>query len=109
MPTQFAGLPDVERLVRKLDSRRAGNAIGLGELCQLYRVSARLPLIEDALRQHEGPHAQMLQERCVHASTCFPMLLHTPVSNQGPSAHSYNSLPMIQCFIFKGCHASCEV
>uniref|UniRef100_A0A7S3QKU8 DNA mismatch repair protein MSH2 n=1 Tax=Dunaliella tertiolecta TaxID=3047 RepID=A0A7S3QKU8_DUNTE len=57
------GLPDVERLVRKLDSRRAGNAIGLGELCQLYRVSARLPLIEDALRQHEGPHAQMLQER----------------------------------------------
>ncbi|KAF5834360.1 muts domain V-domain-containing protein [Dunaliella salina] len=57
------GLPDVERLVRKLDSRRAGSAIGLGELCQLYRVSARLPLIEDALRQHEGPHAQMLQER----------------------------------------------
>ena len=60
----LAGLPDVERLVRRLDSRRGlGNTIGLGDLCQLYRASARLPLIEDALRQHDGPHKQLLEER----------------------------------------------
>ncbi|KXZ42923.1 hypothetical protein GPECTOR_111g256 [Gonium pectorale] len=55
----FRGLPDVERLTRKLQSRR----IKLQELHQLYRASARLPLIEEALRCHEGPHAAGLVER----------------------------------------------
>lgn len=59
-----AGLPDIERLVRKLDSRRSGGAMSLAELCAMYRVSARLPLIEDALRQHEGPHGPALVARC---------------------------------------------
>lgn len=63
-----AGLPDVERLVRKLDSRKG--SMGLGELCQLYRVSARLPLIEDALRQHEGTHAQLLADRWAPGCRC---------------------------------------
>ncbi|EFJ43623.1 hypothetical protein VOLCADRAFT_96164 [Volvox carteri f. nagariensis] len=56
---QFRGLPDVERLTRKLQSRR----ISLQELHQLYRASARLPLIEEAIRCHEGPHAANLVER----------------------------------------------
>ncbi len=56
-----AGLPDVERLTRKLDARKG---VSLGDLCALYRCSARLPLVEDALRAHEGPHAQQLVDRC---------------------------------------------
>ncbi|GLC60185.1 hypothetical protein PLESTB_001582900 [Pleodorina starrii] len=56
---QFRGLPDVERLTRKLQSRR----ISLQELHQLYRASARLPLIEEALRCHEGAHAADLVDR----------------------------------------------
>ncbi|GLI63268.1 hypothetical protein VaNZ11_006172 [Volvox africanus] len=56
---QFRGLPDVERLTRKLQSRR----ISLQELHQLYRASARLPIIEEALRSHEGPHAASLVAR----------------------------------------------
>ncbi|GFR44787.1 hypothetical protein Agub_g6119, partial [Astrephomene gubernaculifera] len=56
---QFRGLPDVERLTRKLQSRR----ISLAELHQLYRASARLPLVEEAVRCHEGQHAAKLVER----------------------------------------------
>ena len=58
-----AGLPDVERLARRLEARR----LGLPELCQLYRASAVLPMIEDAVRCHQGPHAQLLVNRCVWA------------------------------------------
>lgn len=53
------GLPDVERLTRKLEQKRCT----LADLCQLYRASAKLPLIEDALRGYEGPHAQLLASR----------------------------------------------
>ncbi|KAK9842053.1 hypothetical protein WJX81_006373 [Elliptochloris bilobata] len=53
------GLPDVERLTRKLERRRAS----LADLCQLYRASSRLPLIEAALRDHAGPHAPLLVKR----------------------------------------------
>lgn len=44
-----AGLPDVERLARLLEAQR----ITLAQLCQLYRASAALPRLEDALRCHE--------------------------------------------------------
>ena len=54
-----AGLPDVERLTRKLERRRAS----LADLCQLYRASSRLPLIEAALRDHASPHAPLLVSR----------------------------------------------
>ena len=54
-----AGLPDIERLTRKLERRR----IGLADLCQLYRASSRLPLVEQALREHEGGHAELLVSR----------------------------------------------
>lgn len=53
------GLPDIERLTRKLERRAAT----LQDLCQLYRASSRLPLIEAALRAHTGPHAEALVER----------------------------------------------
>ena len=57
--TVLTGLPDVERLTRKLERRRAS----LADLCQLYRASSRLPLIEAALRDHAGPHAPLLVSR----------------------------------------------
>ncbi|KAI8470492.1 MAG: DNA mismatch repair protein [Monoraphidium minutum] len=53
------GMPDIERLARKLEARR----ISLSELCQLYRASSALPRLEDALRCHEGPAAALLAER----------------------------------------------
>lgn len=53
------GLPDVERLTRKLERKRAT----LVDLCQLYRASARLPVLESALREHEGPLAELLVSR----------------------------------------------
>jgi len=59
-PRRAAGLPDVERLTRKLARRRTS----LADLCQLYRASSRLPHIEAALRDHAGPHAALLVARC---------------------------------------------
>lgn len=53
------GMPDVERLARKLEAKR----ISLAELCQLYRASSALPRLEDALRCHEGAAAGLLVER----------------------------------------------
>ncbi|KAJ9510060.1 hypothetical protein QJQ45_011708 [Haematococcus lacustris] len=55
--SHLRGLPDVERLVRKLDGRKS---CSLADLCGLYRASARLPLIEQALRDHAGPAAATL-------------------------------------------------
>ena len=49
----------MERLTRKLERRR----VSLADLCQLYRASSRLPLIEAALREHTGPHAPLLATR----------------------------------------------
>ena len=54
------GLPDVERLTRKLERRKAS----LADLCQLYRASSRLPMMQQAFREHEGPHAALLVSRC---------------------------------------------
>ena len=54
------GLPDVERLARKLERRKAS----LADLCQLYRASSRLPMMIEAFRDHEGPHADILNSRC---------------------------------------------
>ncbi|KAF8073199.1 MUS1 [Scenedesmus sp. PABB004] len=53
------GLPDIERLTRKLEARRAS----LADLCQLYRASSVLPRLEEALRCHEGPAAALLSSR----------------------------------------------
>ncbi|KAL6763329.1 DNA mismatch repair protein [Haematococcus lacustris] len=58
--SHLRGLPDVERLVRKLDGRKSCT---LADLCGLYRASARLPLIEQALRDHAGPAAATLAVR----------------------------------------------
>jgi hypothetical protein len=40
------------------------------ELCQLYRASAKLPALEEALRAHEGPHAQLLVDKCAVQGCC---------------------------------------
>ena len=53
------GMPDVERLTRKLEKRNAT----LQDLCQLYRVSSRLPLIESVIKAYEGSHGVILVER----------------------------------------------
>ena len=69
MPLYCAGYPDVERLARKLEAKRAS----LADLCQLYRASAKLALIEDALRCHEGPAAALLCSRWVTLGTRMQM------------------------------------
>lgn len=43
------GMPDIERLSRKLELQRCS----LADLCQLYRASSVLPRLEEALRCHE--------------------------------------------------------
>ena len=52
-------MPDVERLTRKLERRKCS----LSDLCQLYRASSKLPLIQAALLDHPGPHSELLQTR----------------------------------------------
>lgn len=69
-----AGLPDVERLSRKLERRKAS----LADLCQLYRASSRLPMMVEAFRDHEGPHADILNSRCEFDSV---------VKLKGPMGH----------------------
>lgn len=53
------GMPDVERLTRKLERRKCS----LSDLCQLYRASSKLPMIKNALLNHPGPHADLLKTR----------------------------------------------
>lgn len=55
-----AGMPDVERLTRKLDTRRAT----LADLCALFRASGKLEGLIIALRGYEGPHTTLLKARC---------------------------------------------
>ena len=52
-------MPDVERLTRKLERRKTT----LADLCQLYRASSKLPMIEQALLSYEGPYADLLKTR----------------------------------------------
>ena len=61
------GLPDIERLNRKLEKRK----IGLADLCQLYRASSRLPMIEEAIREHEGSHSELLCTRYLPPAMMF--------------------------------------
>jgi hypothetical protein len=66
-PPPPSGLPDLDKLCRKLEAEK----ISLQELCQLYRASSKLPLLEEAVRAHEGPHAPLLADRCARAALCF--------------------------------------
>jgi DNA mismatch repair ATPase MutS len=50
------GLPDLDKLTRKLE----GGKTSLQELCQMYRASAKLPQLEEAVRAHEGAHSHLL-------------------------------------------------
>jgi DNA mismatch repair protein MSH2 len=50
------GMPDIDRLTRKLDRQTAT----LQDLCQLYRVSSRLPFIENVLNSCDNHHKQAL-------------------------------------------------
>ena len=50
------GLPDIDRLKKKLEDRTAT----LQDLCQLYRASSRLPMIEGALREHRGRYREKM-------------------------------------------------
>ncbi|MEW5305590.1 MAG: hypothetical protein WDW36_008122 [Sanguina aurantia] len=52
-------LPDIDSLTRKLEARR----IGLADLHALYRASAKLPLIVEALAAYEGPAAGAISTR----------------------------------------------
>ena len=45
-------LPDIERVTRKLERRRAS----LTDLCRLYQASAALPYIAEALERLAGAH-----------------------------------------------------
>ena len=82
-----AGMPDVERLTRKLERRKAS----LSDLCQLYRASSKLPLIQNALLDHPGPHAHLLKSRLVcgmsflvvscHVISCYNVSYHVIFSH----------------------------
>jgi hypothetical protein len=87
------GLPDIERLNRKLEAQRAS----LADLCQLYRASSVLPRLEEAVRCHEVgtashcaccmqsmPHFDACVDcACLHHVFCsccnFPQLLPQPL------------------------------
>ena len=56
---QLRALPDIDRLVAKLERRSAS----LQDLCRLYQASCALPLVVDALARHEGPHVASLRSR----------------------------------------------
>lgn len=62
---KHTGMPDVERLTRKLDLQRAT----LADLCALFRASGKLEALVLALQAHEGAHAPLLCSRCVVWST----------------------------------------
>lgn len=64
-PCCCAGLPDIERLTRKLERRKAT----LADLCQLYRASSRIPLMVAVLQDNMGPHAELLMTRWDAAGT----------------------------------------
>ena len=55
----------MERLTRKLEKRKAT----LADLCQLYRASSKLPIIEQTLRNHSGAHAELLASKSVSPAT----------------------------------------
>jgi DNA mismatch repair protein MSH2 len=52
-------LPDIERIVRKLERRKAS----LMDLCRLYQASAALPHMAEALERCEGRHADYIRTK----------------------------------------------
>lgn len=56
-------LPDIERVVRKLERRKAS----LMDLCRLYQASAALPYIAEALDRITGPFGDKIRSK--YAST----------------------------------------
>lgn len=54
-------IPDIERLTRKVDRRRAT----LQDVVKLYQASARLPFIKDILERYEGEFSTLVKERFV--------------------------------------------
>lgn len=60
LPPTPAGMPDLDRLCGKLEKQK----VSLQELCQLYRASAKLPQLAEAVQAHEGAHAAQLVDRC---------------------------------------------
>lgn len=70
-----AGMPDVERLTRKLERRKTS----LSDLCQLYRASSKLPMIQAALLDHPGPHAELLRTRSVLYTLAAALSLLCPI------------------------------
>ena len=59
------GMPDVERLCRKLVVGRAT----LQDLCTLYQFSAKLPELVEQLQSYAGQHQTALQTMFVEALT----------------------------------------
>jgi DNA mismatch repair protein MSH2 len=52
-------LPDIERVVRKLERRKAS----LMDLCRLYQASAALPYIAEALERLTGTHGEAIRTK----------------------------------------------
>ncbi|KAJ7530623.1 hypothetical protein O6H91_14G011000 [Diphasiastrum complanatum] len=51
-------IPDVERLVRKVEKRKAS----LQDIVKLYQASVRVPFIKEALHRYEGEFAETLRK-----------------------------------------------
>ena len=58
-------LPDIERVTRKLERRRAS----LMDLCRLYQASAALPYIAEALERLAGAHGDAIRAKYAAALT----------------------------------------
>lgn len=56
-------IPDMERLTRKVDKRKAS----LQDIVKLYQASVRLPFIRDILEQYEGEFAPLVTKRFLTA------------------------------------------
>ena len=73
-------LPDVERITRKLERRRAP----LMDLCRLYQASAALPYIAEALERVQGETGAALGRRTRRSSSSC-----TTESTSGGSRRSW--------------------
>ncbi|GBG77600.1 hypothetical protein CBR_g24047 [Chara braunii] len=59
---QLKRIPDLERLLRKVERRKAT----LFDIVKLFQVSMRLPFIKEALAQYDGESASVLKEKYIN-------------------------------------------
>eukprot|EP01018_Ginkgo_biloba_P026125 Gb_33909 [translate_table: standard] len=56
-------IPDIERLVRKLEKRKSN----LQDIVKLYQTSIRLPVVKSSLERYDGAFSHLIRERYLDA------------------------------------------